>query len=148
MHMYTLPIPHPITLPVPVPIPMFLPVAHNNADRLLETIKEIRDRIPSDPLEAELLMLADALAVDNAGSKSSQASEQGEAASTDLSALEALGMYHPSYIIQMLLPATLCSRGTCVFVARHMIGSRPIKLLDQSNFTVTEVQQSRMYQPS
>ncbi|XP_033635212.1 zinc finger MYM-type protein 3-like [Asterias rubens] len=91
MHMYTLPIPHPITLPVPVPIPMFLPVAHNNADRLLETIKEIRDRIPSDPLEAELLMLADALAVDNAGSKSSQASEQGEAASTDLSALEALG---------------------------------------------------------
>ena len=28
----------------------------------------------------------------------------------------------------LMLPAALCSRGTCVFVAQHVIGSRPIKL--------------------
>ena len=74
MHLYTTPVPHPMSLPVPIPVPMFIPVAYNNADRLLATIQEISERIPSDPLEAEMLMLADAIAGDE-GSKSSQDSK-------------------------------------------------------------------------
>ncbi|XP_022082547.1 zinc finger MYM-type protein 3-like isoform X2 [Acanthaster planci] len=74
MRLYTTPVPHPVSLPVPIPVPMFIPVAYNNADRLLASIQEISERIPSDPLEAEMLMLADAIAGDE-GSKGSQDSK-------------------------------------------------------------------------
>ncbi|XP_033107013.1 zinc finger MYM-type protein 2-like isoform X2 [Anneissia japonica] len=62
MQMYTSPVPHPLGIPTPVPIPMFLPVTTDNADKLIETIKDIKNRTPSDPLEAELLAMADAIA--------------------------------------------------------------------------------------
>ncbi|XP_030851277.1 zinc finger MYM-type protein 3 isoform X3 [Strongylocentrotus purpuratus] len=62
MQMYTSHIPHPLAVPIPVPVPMFIPVAARDCDRLLKTIQEIKDRIPSDPLEAELFMMAAAAA--------------------------------------------------------------------------------------
>ncbi|XP_071956100.1 zinc finger MYM-type protein 2-like [Antedon mediterranea] len=62
MQMYTTPVPHPVGIPTPVPVPMFLPVSTNNADKLLAAINEIKKRTPSDPLEAELLAMADAIA--------------------------------------------------------------------------------------
>ncbi|XP_061176722.1 zinc finger MYM-type protein 4-like isoform X2 [Saccostrea echinata] len=62
MTMYTQPTPVPFPLPVPIPVPCFIPTTRKSADGILKQIKEIREKIPSDPLEAELLMMAEAVA--------------------------------------------------------------------------------------
>ncbi|XP_041462314.1 zinc finger MYM-type protein 3-like isoform X2 [Lytechinus variegatus] len=64
MQMYTTHIPHPMAIPIPVPAPMFVPVAARDCNKLLKTMEEIKDRVPSDPLEAELFMMAAAVASD------------------------------------------------------------------------------------
>lgn len=45
-----------------MPVPMFLPVTMNSAERIVETIKEIKQKIPSDPFEAELILMAEMVA--------------------------------------------------------------------------------------
>ncbi|KAF7661705.1 hypothetical protein LDENG_00255810 [Lucifuga dentata] len=62
MNMYSQFAPHPVGLPLPLPVPMFLPVTLNNAERIVETIKEIKEKIPSDPFEAELILMAEMVA--------------------------------------------------------------------------------------
>lgn len=41
---------------------MFLPVTMDNAEGIIETIQEIKDKIPSDPFEAELILMAEMVA--------------------------------------------------------------------------------------
>lgn len=41
---------------------MFLPVTMNSAERIVETIQEIKQKIPSDPYEAELILMAEMVA--------------------------------------------------------------------------------------
>ncbi|XP_071503879.1 zinc finger MYM-type protein 3-like [Diadema antillarum] len=62
MQMYKMPVPHPVCVPVPVPTPVFIPVAARDCDRLMSTLEQIKARVPSDPLEAELFMMAAAAA--------------------------------------------------------------------------------------
>ncbi|XP_068189550.1 zinc finger MYM-type protein 4-like isoform X2 [Antennarius striatus] len=62
MNMYTQCTPNPMGLPVPVPVPMFLPVTIDSAERIVETIQSIKERIPSDPFEAELILMAEMVA--------------------------------------------------------------------------------------
>lgn len=45
-----------------LPVPMFLPVTMDSAERIVETIQEIKEKIPSDPFEAELILMAEMVA--------------------------------------------------------------------------------------
>ncbi|XP_063754586.1 zinc finger MYM-type protein 4-like isoform X2 [Eleginops maclovinus] len=62
MNMYSQFTPQPVGLPLPVPVPMFLPVTMDSAERIVETIQEIKQKIPSDPFEAELILMAEMVA--------------------------------------------------------------------------------------
>lgn len=48
-----------------LPVPMFLPVTMDSAERIVETIQEIKEKIPTDPFEAELIFMAEMVAEDN-----------------------------------------------------------------------------------
>ncbi|XP_069127024.1 zinc finger MYM-type protein 3-like isoform X2 [Argopecten irradians] len=63
MMMYTQYTPVPLPIPVPIPVPCFIPTTKKSSSSIFKHIKEIQERIPSDPLEAELLMMAEAVAV-------------------------------------------------------------------------------------
>lgn len=41
---------------------MFLPVTLDNAERIVETIQDIKEKIPSDPFEADLILMAEMVA--------------------------------------------------------------------------------------
>ncbi|XP_032391777.1 zinc finger MYM-type protein 4 isoform X1 [Etheostoma spectabile] len=62
MNMYSQCTPRPVAMPVPLPVPMFLPVTMDSAERIVETIQEIKEKIPSDPYEAELILMAEMVA--------------------------------------------------------------------------------------
>ncbi|XP_034560540.1 zinc finger MYM-type protein 4 isoform X2 [Notolabrus celidotus] len=64
MNMYSQFAPKPFGLPLPLPVPMFLPVTMDSAERIVETIQEIKQKIPSDPFEAELILMAEMVAED------------------------------------------------------------------------------------
>ncbi|XP_068431607.1 zinc finger MYM-type protein 4-like isoform X2 [Clinocottus analis] len=65
MNMYSQYTPKALGLPLPVPVPMFLPVTVDSAERIMETIQEIKQKIPSDPFEAELILMAEMVAEQN-----------------------------------------------------------------------------------
>ncbi|XP_041353937.1 zinc finger MYM-type protein 3-like isoform X2 [Gigantopelta aegis] len=60
--MYAAPTPQFIPIPIPIPIPIFIPTTKKSAAKILKQIKKIREKIPADPLEAELLQMAQAVA--------------------------------------------------------------------------------------
>ncbi|XP_049890849.1 zinc finger MYM-type protein 4 isoform X3 [Epinephelus moara] len=62
MNMYSQCTPRPVGLPLPLPVPMFLPVTMDSAEGIVETIQEIKEKIPSDPFEAELILMAEMVA--------------------------------------------------------------------------------------
>ncbi|KAG2463674.1 zinc finger MYM-type protein 3-like [Polypterus senegalus] len=62
MHMYCQNVPVPFTMPLPVPVPMFLPTTLESADKIVETIEELKVKIPSNPLEADILAMAEMIA--------------------------------------------------------------------------------------
>ncbi|XP_070568230.1 zinc finger MYM-type protein 4-like isoform X2 [Ptychodera flava] len=76
MQMYSSVVPAPVVTPLPVPVPMWVPVASNNTDKLMKTMEEIKEKTPSDPLEAELLLMAEAIAGEEAASSQKDEDEQ------------------------------------------------------------------------
>ncbi|XP_067674196.1 zinc finger MYM-type protein 3-like isoform X2 [Haliotis asinina] len=78
MAMYAAPTPQMVAIPIPIPVPIFIPTAKKTADKILKQIKEIREKIPSDPLEAELLMMAEAVAGGGGDSDSDTDKSDGE----------------------------------------------------------------------
>ncbi|CAG9855419.1 unnamed protein product [Phyllotreta striolata] len=62
MHMYSIPTPVPVPIPLPIPIPIFIPTTRNSAAGIMKEIKKIQVKIPTDPYEAELLMMAEMVA--------------------------------------------------------------------------------------
>ncbi|XP_051493916.1 zinc finger MYM-type protein 4 isoform X5 [Apus apus] len=64
LHLYTQYTPVPLGMPVPVPVPMFFPTTLDNADKIIETIQDIKERIPTNPFEADLLQMAEMIAED------------------------------------------------------------------------------------
>uniref|UniRef100_A0A4W5L5T4 TRASH domain-containing protein n=1 Tax=Hucho hucho TaxID=62062 RepID=A0A4W5L5T4_9TELE len=62
MNLYTQYTPQPVGLPIPLPVPIFLPVTLDNAERIVETIQDIKEKIPSDPFEADLILMAEMVA--------------------------------------------------------------------------------------
>ncbi|GAA6219149.1 zinc finger MYM-type protein 2 [Lates japonicus] len=64
MNMYSQVTPTPVSLPVPVPVPVFLPTTLQGAEQIVQTISELKNKVPSDPLEADLLSMAEMIAED------------------------------------------------------------------------------------
>ena len=64
VHMYTMPFPVPTPFPLPIPVPIFIPTTRNSAKGIMKDIKRIQEKIPSDPFEAELLMMAEMVATE------------------------------------------------------------------------------------
>lgn len=64
LSMYTRPVPIPIPIPLPIPVPIFIPTTRNSANGIMKEIKKIHDKMPADPFEAELLMMAEMVAGD------------------------------------------------------------------------------------
>ncbi|XP_043073785.1 zinc finger MYM-type protein 4-like isoform X2 [Puntigrus tetrazona] len=64
MHLYAQYIPQSVGLPLPVPVPLFFPTTLDNAEHIVKTIQEIKEKIPDDPLEADLIMMAEMVAED------------------------------------------------------------------------------------
>ncbi|CAL1544797.1 unnamed protein product [Lymnaea stagnalis] len=62
--MYAAPTPKIVPFPVPIPVPIFIPTTRKSANGISKAIREIVERMPADPLEAELLMMAEAVAAD------------------------------------------------------------------------------------
>ncbi|XP_074841338.1 zinc finger MYM-type protein 2 isoform X3 [Carettochelys insculpta] len=65
MHMYSQNVPVPAMVPVPVPVPVFLPTTLDSNEKILEAIEELRGKVPSNALEAELLNIAEMLPQDD-----------------------------------------------------------------------------------
>jgi zinc finger MYM-type protein 2/3/4 len=64
MRMYSEPFPLPVPFALPIPIPIFVPTSRNSASGIIKEIKKIQEKMPSDPFEAELLMMAEMVAGD------------------------------------------------------------------------------------
>ncbi|XP_068274118.1 zinc finger MYM-type protein 4-like isoform X3 [Nyctibius grandis] len=64
LHLYTQYTPVPLGMPVPVPVPVLFPTTLDNADKIIETIQDIREKIPTNPFEADLLQMAEMIAED------------------------------------------------------------------------------------
>ncbi|XP_065316383.1 zinc finger MYM-type protein 4-like isoform X1 [Gordionus sp. m RMFG-2023] len=62
LHMYTSFTPVPIAIPVPILVPAFIPTTYNTGEDICKYMKTVKDKVPSDPLQAELLMIAQMVA--------------------------------------------------------------------------------------
>lgn len=82
MHMYSLPTPIPVPFPLPIPVPIFIPTTRNSANGIMKEIKKIQDKMPTDPFEAELLMMAEMVAGDKKKNDSDSGSDDEEEYST------------------------------------------------------------------
>ncbi|XP_051635062.1 zinc finger MYM-type protein 2 isoform X3 [Manacus candei] len=58
MNMYSQNVPVPTAVPVPVPVPVFLPTTLGSSEKIHAAIEELRGKVPSDPLETDLLNLS------------------------------------------------------------------------------------------
>lgn len=78
MYMYNLPTPIPVPFPLPIPIPVFVPTTRNSANGIMKEIKKIQEKMPTDPYEAELLMMAEMVAGDKKREETDSDSENEE----------------------------------------------------------------------
>lgn len=78
-HMYSTPVPFPVPFVLPVPVPIFIPTTRNSAKGILKEIQKIKTKVPADPLEAELLMMAEMVAEDKKVVTDSSSEEETEA---------------------------------------------------------------------
>uniref|UniRef100_A0A2M4A7F1 TRASH domain-containing protein n=1 Tax=Anopheles triannulatus TaxID=58253 RepID=A0A2M4A7F1_9DIPT len=77
MFMYSMPTPVPVPIPLPIPVPVFIPTTRNSANGILKEIKKIQEKLPTDPYEAELLMMAEMVAGEKKKEESDSDSDDG-----------------------------------------------------------------------
>uniref|UniRef100_A0A182PR73 TRASH domain-containing protein n=1 Tax=Anopheles epiroticus TaxID=199890 RepID=A0A182PR73_9DIPT len=114
MFMYSMPTPVPVPIPLPIPVPVFVPTTRNSAHGIMKEIKKIQDKMPTDPYEAELLMMAEMVAGDKKKDESDSDSDDGGAGDDHYGTTEAVvtsdGMEHNTSFInnntQQLISAT------------------------------------------
>ncbi|KAG8553957.1 hypothetical protein GDO81_003617 [Engystomops pustulosus] len=75
MNLYSQKVPVPLSMPLPVPVPLLLPTTLENTDKIVETIEELKVKIPSNPLEADILAMAEMIAEAEGLDKSSDLCE-------------------------------------------------------------------------
>ncbi|KAM4795002.1 zinc finger MYM-type protein 4 [Rhinophrynus dorsalis] len=83
MHLYTQFAPVPLSVPLPVPVPMLIPTTLDSADKIIDAIEDLKEKVPSDPLEADILQMAEMIAEDEEKEKTSHG-DQGSTYSGDL----------------------------------------------------------------
>ncbi|XP_073668896.1 zinc finger MYM-type protein 4 isoform X3 [Paramisgurnus dabryanus] len=76
MNLYTQYVPQSVGLPLPVPVPLFFPTTLDNTESILKTIQEIKEKIPENPLEADLIMMAEMVAEDTEKEKQITSNDQ------------------------------------------------------------------------
>ncbi|NWU82073.1 ZMYM4 protein, partial [Onychorhynchus coronatus] len=64
LHLYTQYTPVPLGMPIPVPVPMPFPTTLDNADKIIESIQDGKEKISMNPFEADLLQMAEMIAAD------------------------------------------------------------------------------------
>ncbi|XP_061870298.1 zinc finger MYM-type protein 4 isoform X3 [Colius striatus] len=64
LHLYTQYTPVPLGMPIPVPVPMLCPATLDNADKVVESTQDMKEKIPTNPFEADLLQMAEIIAED------------------------------------------------------------------------------------
>lgn len=74
--MYTMPVPFPVPFPLPIPVPIFIPTTRNSAKGISKEINKIKTKVPADPLEAEILMMAEMVAEDKKEGSDSSSEEE------------------------------------------------------------------------
>ncbi|XP_023939043.2 zinc finger MYM-type protein 3 isoform X2 [Bicyclus anynana] len=74
--MWSLPFPVPVPIPLPIPVPVFIPTTRNSAKGIMKEINKIHDKMPTDPFEAELLMMAEMVAGDKKKDQSDSDTEE------------------------------------------------------------------------
>ncbi|QQP35584.1 Putative LOC101855726, partial [Caligus rogercresseyi] len=62
LRMYASPYPVPVPLPLPIPVPVFMPIKRSSLEGVKKSVQKIHEKLPSDPFEAELLVMAEAIA--------------------------------------------------------------------------------------
>lgn len=77
MFMFSTPFPVPVPFPLPIPVPIFIPTTRNSAKGILKEIKKIQEKIPTDPFEAELLIMAEMVAEDKKQDPTDSESDEG-----------------------------------------------------------------------
>lgn len=75
VHMFVEEIPVPFPVPIPIPVPIWVPTRRNTAKGILKEITKVKNKIPADPLEAELLMMAEFVAEDKKDDSNSDSDE-------------------------------------------------------------------------
>ncbi|KAM8976838.1 zinc finger MYM-type protein 4 isoform 2-T2 [Pelodytes ibericus] len=84
MHLFTQFAPVPFSMPLPVPIPMLIPTTLDNADKIIDAIADLKEKVPSDPFEADILQMAEMIAEDEEKEKTLSHGDQGSTYSGDL----------------------------------------------------------------
>ncbi|XP_078537259.1 zinc finger MYM-type protein 4 isoform X2 [Lissotriton helveticus] len=84
MHLFSQYAPIPFGVPLPVPVPLLIPTTLDNADKIIETIQDIKEQIPADPFEADLLQMAEMIAEDEEKEKTQSHGDQGSTYSGDI----------------------------------------------------------------
>ncbi|XP_063310866.1 zinc finger MYM-type protein 4 isoform X1 [Pelobates fuscus] len=84
MHLYTQFAPVPLSFPLPVPVPMFIPTTLDNADKIVDVIADLKEKVPADPFEADILQMAEMIAEDEEKEKTLSHGDQGSTYSGDL----------------------------------------------------------------
>ncbi|XP_034041881.1 zinc finger MYM-type protein 2 isoform X2 [Thalassophryne amazonica] len=64
MNMYSQVTPTPVSLPVPVPVPVFLPTTLQGAEQIVQTMCNLKDKLPTDHLNASLHSAAEVITQD------------------------------------------------------------------------------------
>lgn len=59
MAMYSIPVPTPFPFPIPVAVPIIIPTTKTSTEQIMADIKRIQEKIPGNPYEAELIMMAE-----------------------------------------------------------------------------------------
>ncbi|XP_068125208.1 zinc finger MYM-type protein 4 isoform X2 [Hyperolius riggenbachi] len=84
MHLYTQFAPVPLSVPLPIPVPMLIPTTLDNADKIIDAIEDLKEKVPSDPFEADILQMAEMIAEDEEKEKALSHGDQGSTYSGDL----------------------------------------------------------------
>ncbi|XP_035215552.1 zinc finger MYM-type protein 4-like, partial [Stegodyphus dumicola] len=72
LHMFSRPVPCPVPFPVPIPIPIMVATSKESPSQVIKHLKDIQEKIPSNPYEAELLMMAEMVAEDGSKTQKEQ----------------------------------------------------------------------------
>lgn len=131
MHMFSLPTPTPVPIPLPIPVPIFIPTTRNSATGIMKEIKKIHEKMPTDPFEAELLMMAEMVAGEKKRNDSDSGSDDETAVVEDYTAIMVNNQSLNEDLVQMALK-----------MASHDFEEAPVDL--ESAMTANTISQNPM----